>query len=130
VRRVKGRYRSTLEQEIVERDRELAVYGWPVVLVRGNNDDGAVETHLLAIVLANVRVVPIHARIREREAVREGAVHGNGLLCCHGAVIPVVEAQPMPVHGRLEIAAIGGVDDERRSLLNPEGGSRNRAVVG
>ena len=48
--------------------------------------------------------------------------HRNGLLCRHGAVIPVVEAQPMPVHGRLEIAAIGDVHDQGRSLLNPEVG--------
>ena len=42
----------------------------PVVGVRRDDDDVAVEAHLLAVVLADVRVVPVDAGVGERDACR------------------------------------------------------------
>ena len=72
-----------LEQDVVERERELAVGGRPVVRVRGDDDDVPVQAELLPVVLANVRVVPVDAGIGELDVVGEALADGDrGLRRC------------------------------------------------
>ena len=69
----KGSDLAVLDQDVVERERKLAVGGRPVVGVRRRHDDVPVEAHLLAVVLADVWVVPVRAGIWHMEPVRERA---------------------------------------------------------
>ena len=60
---MEGRDAAVLEQHVVERELEFPVRRRPVFRVGRDDDDVAVETHLLAVVLADVRVVPVRAGI-------------------------------------------------------------------
>ena len=72
-RPAEGRDRPVLEQDVVEGDSELPVRGRPVAGLGRDDDHVAVEAHLLAVVLPDVRVVPVDAGVGEREAVGEAA---------------------------------------------------------
>ena len=121
---------AVLDEHVVEREHPLAVHGRPVVRVRGLDDDVAVEAHLLPVVLADMRVVPVQARIRERDGARVAPADGDRRLRLVRAVGAVVEAQAVPVHRRLEIALVDDVDLDLRALRHAQGRSWHRAVVG
>ena len=105
-------------QDVVERDAQLAVRRRPVVGVRGLDDHVAVEAHLLAVVLADVRVVPVDAGIRERDAAGEAPADGDRRLRLVRAVGAVVQAQAVPVHRRLQVALVDDVDLDLRALAD------------
>ena len=45
------------------------------------------------------------------------------------AVVLVLQPQPVPVHGGVQVAAVGDMNDHFGSLLNTKGGAGDRAVV-
>jgi hypothetical protein len=55
-----------LARDVVEGEHDLAMDRRPVVGVGRLDDDIAVEAHLLAVVLADVRVLPVDAGVGER----------------------------------------------------------------
>ncbi len=93
---------AVLDQDIVERQQHLAMHRWPVIRVGRDDEDVPVQPHLLAVVLANVRVVPVDAGIGELDAVRKRLAGGDRCLCLVCAVVAVVEAQAVPMHRRVE----------------------------
>ena len=121
---------AVFEQHVVERDAQLPVRRPPVVGVRGLDDHVAVEAHLLGVVLADVRVVPVDAGIRERHATGEAAADGDRRLGLVRAVGAVVQAQAVPVHRLLQVAVVDDVDLDLRALADLQRRPGNRAVVG
>ena len=45
------------------------------------------------------------------------------------AVVLVLQPQPVPVHGGVQVAVVGDIDDDLRSLLDTKRGTGDRAVV-
>ena len=84
----------------------------PVVRLGGDDEDVAVLAELLAVVLANVRVVPVDARVRERDAAGEASADRDRRLRLVRTVEAIFEPQPVPVDGLLEIALVDDVDVE------------------
>ena len=124
------RHLTVLDEDVVERQRELTVDRRPVVGVRRDDDDVAVQPHLLVVVLADVRVVPVDAWVGERDARRVAPADRNGLLGLVRAVEAVLQTQPVPVDGRLHVALVLDVDKQLRPLGNPQGRAGDGAVVG
>ena len=119
VRRLGGAERRdppVLDQDVVERDDELAVGRRPVGRVVGDDEDGAVQAHLLAVVLADVRVEPVQPLVGELQPVLEALADLHRPLRLVRSVVAVVEPQPVPMHGRLEIAAILDAHGHLRAL--------------
>ena len=104
--------------------------GRPVVAFGRDDEDVAVLAELLAVVLADVRVVPVDAGIGERDAVGEAAAHRDRRLRLVGAVVAVLEPQTVPVNRRLEVAFVDDVDDELGALADANRRTGHRAVVG
>ena len=102
----------------------------PVVGLGRVDEDVAVLPELLAVVLADVRVVPVDARVGKRDPVREAAADRDRRLRLVRAVVAVLQTQPVPVHGRLEVALVDDVDDELRALAHAQRRAGDRAVVG
>ena len=90
----------------------------------------AVQTHFLAVVLADVRVVPVEAGIREGDPIGERAADGHRGLRLVGSVVAVVETQPVPMHGGFQVALVDDIDLYFRSLLHAQRRTGDRAVVG
>ena len=61
---------TVLEQYVVERDRDFAMSARPIVGISRLDQDIAVEAHLLAIVLTDVRVVPVDPEDRGMRPAR------------------------------------------------------------
>ena len=129
LRRAERGDRALLEQHVVERQGELAVRRRPIVLVRRDDDDVPVQAELLAVVLADVGVVPVDAGIGELDAIRERPADRDRRLCLVRPVVAVVEPQSVPMHGRLEVAVVRDVDDELGALAHAQRRAGNRAVV-
>ncbi len=132
VRRLGPAERSDLavfEQDVVQGQDELAVDRRPVVRIGGGHHDGAVQAHLLSVVLPDVRVIPVEAGVREDDPRGEAAAHRDRVLRLMGSVEAVIQAQPVPVHRRVQVAVVGDVHHHLRAFPNPQGGSRNRPVV-
>ena len=55
---------AVLQQDVVEREHQLTVHRRPVVRVGRLDEHVAVQAHLLPVVLADMRVVPVQARDR------------------------------------------------------------------
>ena len=125
-----GRHLALLEQDVVEGKSHIAVNRRPIVGVRGLDDDVAVEAHFLAVVLADVRVVPVHTGVWERDAGGEAAADRDRSLGLVGSVVPVLEAQAVPVDGPFHVALVDDLDRDLRALLDSQGRARDRAVVG
>ena len=85
---------SFLDQDIVEREQKLAVYRWPVIVVARNDEDVAVQAHLLAVVLTDVRVVPVRARIGRGHLVGKGLADRDRRLRLVRAVVLVPRRRP------------------------------------
>ena len=110
--------------------KQLAVRRRPVVRHRGDDEDVAVEAHLLAVVLPDVRVIPVRAGIRNAHFVGEGLSNWDRRLRVVRAVESVFKPEAVPVHGCLQIAAVRDVDGHGRALRELQRRSGNRSVVG
>jgi len=69
----KGSDLAVLDQDVVEGEQQFAVRRRPVVRLERGGEDVPVQAQLLAVVLADVRVVPVGAGIWHMEPVRERA---------------------------------------------------------
>ena len=128
---VEGRDSAVFDEDVVERDDDFTIDGRPVAVVGGFDDDVAVQAHVEAVVLADVWVVPVQAGVGEPEAVGELAADLDRRLGLERhAVVGVVEPQAVPVDGRFGVAVVADVDDDFRSLPDPQRRTRDRAVVG
>ena len=76
---------AVLEQDVVHDEREVPVSRRPVVRLPRLDDDVAVQPHLLGVVLAHVRVVPVHAGVGEAQPVGEVPPGRPGPACRRGA---------------------------------------------
>jgi hypothetical protein len=121
---------AVLDQDVVERERQLAVRRRPVVAVTRDDEDVPVQAQLLAVVLADVRVVPVGAWIGHADLVREGLADRDRRLRLVGAVVAVLEPEAVPVHGRIEVAAVRDMHRDRRVLGHFQGRAGDGAVVG
>ncbi len=74
-------------------------------------------------------MVPVHPGIGELDPVRERSTDRDRRLRLVRSVVAVVEPQPMPVHGGVEIGLIDHVDDELGALADAQRRAGNRAVV-
>ena len=127
---VEGRDLPLLDQDVVERDRQLTVDRRPVARVLGLDDDPRVEAHLLGEVLADVGVVPVEAGVGELEPVGElAAVRDRRLGLLGDAVEAVLQPQPVPVQGRVDVAEVGRLDRDLAVLVDVQCRPGNRAVV-
>ena len=117
------------DQDVVERQHELAVHPGPVVGIARYDNDVAVEPHLLAVVLADVRVVPVEARVGELHATREVPSDRDRPLRLMRPIGAVLEPQSMPVDGRLQVAVVMHVDLNLGAFGNAQGRPGNRPVV-
>ena len=84
----------------------------PVLGVGRLDQDVAVEPHLLAIVLADVRVIPVEPGIGEHHPGGEPFAHQHRLLGLMGSVVAVLQPEPVPVDRGLHIALVFDVDDD------------------
>ena len=122
---------AVFDEDVVERDDEFAVHRRPVVVVGGFDDDVAVQAHVEAVVLADVRVVPVQAGVGEAQPVGELAADRDRRLgLVRHAVVGVVEPQAVPVDGRFGVAVVADVHDDFGSLPDPQRGAGDGAVVG
>ena len=121
---------AVLDQDVVERQQHLAMRRRPVVGIGRDDEDVPVQAELLPVVLADVRVVPVDARIGEVEPVGERPADRDRRLRLVRAVVAVFEPQPVPVHRRLQVAVVHDVDDELASPRGRAASGRDRAVVG
>ena len=120
---------AVLDQDVVERDQQLAVRRRPVVGLAREGEDVPVQAQLLAVVLADVRVVPVRAGVGHVHLVREALADRDRCLRVVGAVVAVLEPQPVPVDGGFEVALVGDVHRRRRALGDPERRAWHRPVV-
>ena len=121
---------AVLEQDVVERQRQLAVGRRPVLGIGRDDDDVAVQAQLLAVVLADVRVVPVDARIWELHPIGEALAHLHRRLRFVGAVVAVLDPHAVPVHGRLQVTLVHHIDDDLRPLPHSQRRAGDRTVVG
>jgi hypothetical protein len=63
----------------------------PVIGIGRLDQDVGVQPHLLAVVLADVRVIPVEPRIGEPDAGGELLAHRHRLLGLVGSVVAVLE---------------------------------------
>ena len=121
---------AVLQQQVIQGQQDIAVGGRPVIRVGGDDQDVAVQAHLLGVVLADVRVVPVQAGIGEPDPVGElAADRDRGLGLVRDAVVLVLQPQPVPVHGGVQVAVVGHVDDHLRALPHLQGRAGDGAVV-
>ena len=125
-----GRDPPLLDEDVVERQEKLAVGRRPVIVLARDGEDVPVEAHLLAVVLADVRVVPVRAWIRHVHLVGKGFANRDRRLRLVRAVVTVLEPQSVPVHGRIDVAAVRDVDGDRRVLGHFQRRAGDGAVVG
>ena len=104
--------------------------GRPVVRVGRLDEHVAVQAHLLPVVLADMRVVPVQPRIGEGDAGGEPLAHRHRALRLMRSVVAVLQPQPVPMDRGVHVALVLDVDDDLRALLHLQGRSGNRPVVG
>ena len=102
----------------------------PVVGLGGLHEDVAVQPHLLPVVLADVRVVPVQPRVGELHPGRESLAHRHRLLGLVRSVVAVLEPQPVPVHRGLHVALVLHVHDDLGAFPDLQRGPGDRSVVG
>jgi hypothetical protein len=104
---------AVLHQQVIQRQDQVAVGRWPVAGLGRGDHDVAVQAQLLGVVLADVGVVPVQAGVGELDPVGEGPADRDGRLgLVRHPVVAVLQPQPMPVHGRVQIPLVGDVDDD------------------
>ena len=104
-------------QQIVEHQDRFAV-GWAeIVGVARVDPNVAVQAEVLLDVLAVMRVVPVDSGVGEVDAVSEAVARLYRVLRHAGhAVVPIVQADAMPVNGGRQIESVGEVHGDRRVL--------------
>ena len=80
-----------LQQDVVEREKDLAVDRRPIVGIGRLDQHVPVQPHLLAVVLADVRVVPVDAGIRKRDLGREAIADEDRGLRLVRSVVAVLK---------------------------------------
>ena len=70
------------------------------------------------------------AGIGKRDPVREAAADRDRRLRLVRAVVAVLQTQPVPVHGRLQVALVDDVHDELRAFAHAQRRAGDRPVVG
>ena len=121
---------AVLQQQVIQGQHHVPVGRGPVAGLRRDHQDVPVQAHLLGVVLADMRVIPVHARVGEPDPVGEVATDRDwGLGFVGDPVVLVLQAQPMPVHGRVQITLVGDVDDHLGPLLHLQRRARDGAVV-
>jgi hypothetical protein len=122
---------AILDQQVIQRDGQLAVDGRPVRGVGGLDHDRAVQTHLQAEILPHMRVVPVEPGVGELQLASERSADGDRLLrFVRDPVVAVLQPQAVPMHGRLDIAVVGDVHRDFGALVDVQGRARDRSVVG
>jgi hypothetical protein len=109
IRRLRPAERRDLplfQQDVVKGQRHVPIGRRPVVRLGGLDETVSVQAQLLAVVLADMRVVPVSAGVRERYARREALADLDRRLRLVRAVVAVLEPQSVPVHGRLHVALV------------------------
>src|SRR5918992_6346524 len=101
-----------LEENVVKSDQDLPVRRWPVIGVGRLDEHVAVKAHLLAVVLTDVRVVPVDARIWELHASREGLAHRHGSLRLVRSVVAILKTKAVPVHGGVQVTLVLDIDGD------------------
>ena len=120
-----------LDEQVVQGEGQLPVDGRPVRRVGGLDHDRAVQPHLQPEVLADVRVVPVEPGVGELELVGERPADRDRLLgLVRDPVVAVLQPQPVPVHGRLDIAVVAHLHGDLRPLIDVQGRAGDRPVVG
>ena len=120
-----------LDQQVIQREGQLPVGGGPVRRVGGLDHDRAVQPHLQAEVFADVRVVPVEPGVGELELVGERpADRDRRLGLVRDPVVTVLQPQPVPVHGRLDIAVVAHLHGDLRPLIDVQDRAGDRPVVG
>jgi len=111
--RAERRDPALFHQQVIDGKEEVAVGRRPVARVGRRDQDVAVQAQLLGVVLADVGVVPVQPGIRELDAVGEVATHRDRLLgLVRDPVVLVLQPQPVPVDGGVQIPFIGDVDND------------------
>ena len=120
-----------LDQQVIQREGQLPVRGGPVGRVGGLDHDRAVQPHLQAEVFADVRVVPVEPGVREADLARvRPADRDRYLGLIRHPVVLVLQPQPVPVHGRLDIAVVPHLHGDLRPLIDVQDRAGDRPVVG
>lgn len=118
---------SVLDQQVVQREREVPVDVRPVRRVRRLHDDRAVQPHLLGEVLSHVRVVPVEPGVGELHRVGERPTDRDWLLrLVRDPVVTVLQSQPVPMHRRLHVTRVGHLHGDLRALIHMQGRAGDR----
>jgi hypothetical protein len=108
-----GRHLAVLQQQVVQGQHDLAVGRRPVAGVGRDDQDVAVQAELLGVVLPDVGVVPVQAGVGELDAIGEAAADRDGRLGLVGdTVVAVLQPQPVPVDGRVQVAPVLDLHDD------------------
>jgi hypothetical protein len=120
-----------LDEQVIQREGQLPVRGGPVPRVGGLDHDRAVQAHLQPEVFADVRVVPVEPGVREADSAGiRPADRDRYLGLIRHTVVLVLQPQPVPVHGCLDIAVVPHLHGDLRALINLQGRAGDRPVVG
>ena len=126
-----GRDVPVLDQQVIQGQGQLPVGGRPVSRVGGLDHDRAVQPHLQAEVLPDVRVVPVEPGVGELDLVGEGAADRDRRLgLVRDPVVTVLQPQPVPVHRRLDVAVVPHLHGDLRPLIDVQDRAGDRPVVG
>src|ERR671918_2300467 len=129
--RIEGGDLPVFDQDVVKGEHDVSIRCGPVRGIRRLDDYVPVEAHLLSVVLAHVRVVPEQSGVGKAEPVRVAAPRRyRSLRLVRDTVVPVLEAQPVPVNGRLHVGFVGDDHLDLRALPDAQCGSGDRSVVG
>ncbi len=85
-----GGHASFLDQDVVEREQELAVHGRPVALLGRSDEDVPVQAQLLTVILSDVWVVPVGAGVGQVHLVGEALAHRDRCLRVVRSVVAVL----------------------------------------
>ncbi len=121
---------SVFHEQVVQGQGDEPVGRRPERGVGGLDHDGAVQAHLLPVVFAHVRVVPVEAGVGELELVGERAADRDGLLrLVRDAVVAVLQPQAVPVRRGLGVSVVPHLDGDLRPLVDVERRTGDRVVV-
>ena len=93
----------------------------PVVRIGGLDEHVAVQPHFLPVVLTDVRVVPVRARVRELNVRGEPLARGHRLLGLMRSVVAVLNAKSVPVDGGFQIPPVLDVEDDLLAFAHLQG---------
>jgi hypothetical protein len=125
-----GGHLAVLEQQVVHRQDHVPVHRRPIVRLGRDDQDVAVQAKLLGVVLPDMGVIPVQPRIGELNAVGEVPTYRDRRLgLVRHPVVAVLQPQPVPVHGGVQVPLVDDVDDDLAALLDLEGGAGDGAVV-